>query len=269
MAATVNPVNVHDTPPGHTRVTELYTHRAACLSCCWVARWQQHSCSFHCPRLAWSEPRSAWSPWSLPGPLWKPETENHVTKQHIIQRKERIYYNIHNRSHHCLCWLRLPLHSLAVTDTMKSQTSRNPTPFYRIRSSPPPSSSCSEANKPKLEQEKTHLKPLKSTAKIKTPTHLTFWDFNDTSANIWFSTFRLIKNSQTTAKHTERTCSGQETHFTLCLYIYIYFFFSNTELAVEPEPLKSAAEQPQVRNPWWLRSALWWLWLKPIMHTPA
>lgn len=84
------------------------------------------------------------------------QRQNHVTKQHIIQRKQRIYYNIHNnRSHHRLCWLRLPFHSLAVTDTMKSQTSRNPTPFYRIRSSPSLSSSCSEANKPKLEQENT------------------------------------------------------------------------------------------------------------------
>lgn len=32
-------------------------------------------------------------------------------------------------------------------------------------------------------------------AKIKTPTHLTFWDFNDTSQNIWFSTLRLIKQA--------------------------------------------------------------------------
>lgn len=56
-------------PPWHTHVTELYTHRAACLSGCWVARWHWRSCSSHCPRLVWSEPRSAWSPWSLPGPL--------------------------------------------------------------------------------------------------------------------------------------------------------------------------------------------------------
>lgn len=30
-------------------------------------------------------------------------------------------------------------------------------------------------------------------ANIKMPTHLTFWHFNDTSENIWFSTFRLIE----------------------------------------------------------------------------
>lgn len=69
-----NPVTVHDSghrlpPPGHAHVTELYTHRAACSSCCWVARWQRRSCSSHCPRLVWSELRSAWNPWSLPGPL--------------------------------------------------------------------------------------------------------------------------------------------------------------------------------------------------------
>lgn len=56
-------------PPRHARVTELYTHRATCLSCCWVARWQRRSCSSHCPRWVWNGPGSAWSPWSSPGPL--------------------------------------------------------------------------------------------------------------------------------------------------------------------------------------------------------
>lgn len=46
----------------------FHTHTEACLSCCSAARWWQHSCSSRCPQLAWSEPRSAWSPWSSPGP---------------------------------------------------------------------------------------------------------------------------------------------------------------------------------------------------------
>lgn len=40
--------------------------------------------------------------------------------------------------------------------------------------------------------------------KIKTPTDLAFWDFNDTSASIWFSTSRLIKRAkQLTNIYTE------------------------------------------------------------------
>lgn len=46
------------------------THTAVCLSGCWAARWWGGSCSSHCPQSAGSEPRSAWSPWSSPGPLW-------------------------------------------------------------------------------------------------------------------------------------------------------------------------------------------------------
>lgn len=75
-------------------------------------------------------------------------------------------------------------------------------------------------------------------AKIKTPTHVTFWDFNDTFGNIWFSTFRLI-NRQTAARYTERTCGGQKPQL---------IFFSNTELAEETEPLKSGVEWPQLKS---------------------
>lgn len=165
-------------PPGHARVTERCTHRAACLSCCWVARWRRRSCSSHCPRLVWSEPRFAWSPWSLPGPLWKPETENNIT--HLTEKK-RIYYNFAASQ---IAFI-LDMNTSCVGNTMKTQTSRNITPLYRVDHSPLLFSSCSEANNTKPEQQEEHIyEALQAYTSD-------FWgDFNDTSGNIWFSTFR-------------------------------------------------------------------------------
>lgn len=81
------------------------------------------------------------------------------------------------------------------------------------------------ANKPKLKQ---HQTALKSTANITTPTHVTFLDFNDTAGNIWFYTFRLIKEPKENPNVQKGSMGPQQG-------------FSGTDFADLAEPLESAA----------------------------
>lgn len=109
-------------------------------------------------------------------------------------------------------------------------------------------------------------------AKIKTPTHLTFLDFNDTSANIWFSTSTPIKKTTKQLPNIWREpvvrCSEKkkkkkpQSNF--------YFFFPLHRLGrKKTEASQVCSLESRSRGARQASSALWWLWVKRLMQTPA
>lgn len=150
--------------PGHACVTGLHTHIEACLSGCWVARWRRSSCSSRCPRSVWSEPRSAWNPWSLPGPPWEQRENPHydTIKELTWWKTTDTKWQSTDFSMSAQITFILEINVTSVGDTMKTPASRNLTPFHRVIHSPPLISSCSKAKKAKTRENKSTSESIKS-----------------------------------------------------------------------------------------------------------